>query len=338
MVVSVGYCLAGSAVSAKLPFFSRDVVHVLFFGALLTAMALNSLTDSVFIARRRAQYHTIAYTVFGSVRLILALALVSAGAFGIFLAYTAAGTVALLLSLRYMETGCDYRLLTRPTFGFVGQTYTFATNNYFGLLLAGLPAQVVPSLILAKLGGSATAYFAMAINIANMLYIVPMAIEQSLLAEGSNEEARAGRDSWRATKILFAVVTPLVLITLVGAPYVLRIFGSRYARGSAPVLQLLALCTIFVGITALGTSMLNVQKRTGWITLIQGGTAVITLAGVYLLLPRGLVGVGFAFLGGAVFAAAAHIAVQVTYSPKRRGRHSGSARMRSVELAGSERR
>jgi O-antigen/teichoic acid export membrane protein len=331
--VVLGAAYAAWGLDGRLPYFGRFPDGVAAFGLLLAAVALNSLTDGVFVARRRAHYHTMAYTAFGSVRLVLALVLVGLGALGIFLAYTAAGVLALALSLWYMRRGCEYRLLTRPTFGFLNRTRRFARNNYLSILLAGLPSQVVPSLILARLGGSPAAYFAMAMTIANLLYIVPTAVEQSLLAEGANDADRRGRDLRRAAALMLGIVVPTVLVALVAAPWLLRVFGRDFSTGSTPVLQLLALATVFLAVSALGTTLLNLQHRSGWNTGIQALTAAVTLLGSWLLLPAGLPGVGLAFLAGAATGATAHVVVQLVFA-----RRTGRARFAApaVGLAASE--
>src|SRR2546421_6812433 len=45
--------------------------HKLAFVVLMATVSLNTLTDAVFVANRRAEYHTAVYAVFGIVKLIL---------------------------------------------------------------------------------------------------------------------------------------------------------------------------------------------------------------------------------------------------------------------------
>nr|WP_269328954.1 oligosaccharide flippase family protein [Kineosporia babensis] len=315
MAASALYALVGTTLATSLPFFTADVGRGTLFCVLLAATAVNSLTDSVFIANRRAHYHTVAYTVFGTVRLIMALVLVRFEALGIFLAYTAAGCLALLLSLWYMKRGCGYRLLARPAFGPLWRTRRFAVNNYVGLLLTGLPTQIVPSIIVARLGGHEAAYYTMAVNIANVLTIVPMAVEQAFLAEGSNSAAEdpARRRHWKAARLLFSIIVPMVAITLLAGPYLLHIFGREYAEGSTRLLEILAVSTIFLGVSALCTSMLNMQQRTGWIIVVQGATTAVILTCAHLFLPLGLQGIGLAFLTGSAVGAGAHVTIQILH-------------------------
>jgi O-antigen/teichoic acid export membrane protein len=70
--------------------------HKIGFIFLMTTVSLNSLTDSVFIANRRAEFHTAAYAVLGVVKLLLPLLLIPLGSLGIFSAYIIAIVISLL--------------------------------------------------------------------------------------------------------------------------------------------------------------------------------------------------------------------------------------------------
>jgi O-antigen/teichoic acid export membrane protein len=99
------------------------------------------------------------------------------------------------------------------------------------------------------------------------------------------------------------------------------------------MLQLLAISGIFVGIGALGTTMLNVQHRSRWNTVIQTLTAAVTLVLAYALMPWGLTGVGVAFLVGSIVGAAGHLMAQVSYFRSVRAAGPASADPASAGLA-----
>ncbi len=307
MAGSAVYATITGGLGAHLPFFTHNLGRSLLFCAILTAITLNSLTDSVFIARRKAQYHTASYAAFGLIRLILPLFLLTLGALGIFLAYAAAGIVALGLSLYFMTRYCDYQFWSRPNFDILRRTRRFITNNYLGTLVTGLPSQLMPSLIILKLDSAQSAYFAMAWTIAVVLYIIPGSIAQSLLAEGSHDPKDYVRNLRHAAKILALVITPLVIIAILIAPYVLRLFGAAYATGSIVLFEYLAISTLFLSISALGNVTLNIEHRTGLSLAIQAFTALVALGGSYLLINRGLTGIGLAFLASNILGAIAHV-------------------------------
>ena len=311
MLASAIYVLISPSLGSHLSFFSDNVLHGVLFCVLLTAVTLNSLTDSVFIARRKAHYHTVAYAVFGLVRLILPLFLLPFGALGIFMAYVAAAMVSLGLSLYFMARNCGYEPLSRPNFQVLTRTRRFAADNYGAILLAGLPSQLMPSIVVTYLGASQSAYFSMAWTMVNLLYIVPTSIAQSLLAEGSNDYTNRGQDLWQAGRLLALIVVPLVILSVLIAPILLHLFGPDYSKGSTIIFQILAASTVFVSINSLGTAVLNIERRTSVVFSIQVLTTGVTLSGAYLMLPYGLTGIGLAFLAGSAASSIVHVTVHI---------------------------
>jgi hypothetical protein len=127
------------------------------FIVLMVMVSLNTLTDNIFIANRRAGFHTVTYTAFGVVRLISPLFLIKLGAVGVFLAFGVAATASLLLSFIFMKRAAAYRFWTRPDWSFIRRSRRYTTHNYFSSILSSLPSQVLPSFILTRL--RAEAYF-----------------------------------------------------------------------------------------------------------------------------------------------------------------------------------
>ena len=120
--------------------------------------------------------------------------------------------------------------------------------------------------------------------IANLLYIIPSAIGQSLLAEGAHHEEEV-MDSAKAAAILTAkLLLPAILVIVIGSKLLLGIFGSHYAAHAVTILQLLAISGIFMAITQIGTNVLRVQKRTRVMIAINAVYVVVTLGLVYLAL------------------------------------------------------
>lgn len=268
------------------------------FAALMAAVALNTLTDSVFIANRRAEYHLLVYAAFGLIKLILPLFLVPFGSAGIFLAYSAAVVVSLGLSIYFMRRACDYHVASNPNWQLLLQTRRYMTGNYFSMLLSGLPSQLMPMLIIRHMGADSAAYFSMAIMMANFIYVVPSSMTQSLLAESSHDSASLSRHVKQATRILAMILIPGVSVAIAVAPYLLQVFGANYAAGSAQIFQLLAAATVFVTINSIGGTILNLQRRPLMITAVQLAIAITTLSLVQVLAQKGLPGIGMAMLLG----------------------------------------
>ncbi len=265
---------------------------------IIVVVALNSLTDAVFIANRRAEFHTIVYAVFGVVKLVLPIALIGLGWLGIFSAYAVAALVGLILSFYYMIRVADYRLRAAPNWELVGSARKYSFNNYLGTLLATVPSQLMPLIIIQRLGAAQAAYFAMALTMANLLYVAPTSVAQSLLAESAHQPQQRAQHVARAVKMLAAILIPAVAAAVLIAPYLLHIFGKQYAQGSTTLFQILAVATFFVAVGSVCNTILNVEHRSGGIVLARSVLLIVTLVLTFLLIPFGLVGVGVAMTAG----------------------------------------
>ncbi len=304
MIAAIGYLIwTGDDFSGGLKIFSATLGGQLAFVLLMAAVALNTLTDSIFIANRRAEFHTLVYAVFGLVKLIMPLFLISLGSLGIFAAYSAAAVASLALTLVFMRRAAGYRLWSRPNWSFISQSRKYTSSNYIGVLLAGLPSQVMPSMIVGHLGSASAAYFSMAWTMANLLYVIPSAITNSLLAESSHDIAKQARNVRHAIRILTMILVPAVLVSVIVAPYLLRLFGEQYSTGGTAIFQLLAVSAFFIAGNSIGNTIMNIERRTGGIVLTQVVIAAVTIALAGFLMDfenLGLVGVGLAMLGGII--------------------------------------
>ena len=93
------------------------------------------------------------------------------------------------------------------------------------------------------------------------------------------------------------MLVPIVLVLLVGAPYILGIFGPNYAAEGTTVLRLLALSVIPYSVTSIYVGLARVQNRVNRIALIQSIRCVLVLVLSYYLLPvLGINGVGLVWL------------------------------------------
>ncbi len=285
------------------------------FALVMVVVSLNSLTDSVFIANRRAEFHTIVYAVFGLIRLVVPILLVGLGWLGIFTAYAVAALVALLLSFLFMAKVTGYNWRTAPDWRFIPRARKYSFNNYVGTILGGVPAQIMPLIIIQQFGAAEAAYFSMAWTMANLLYVAPSSVAQSLLAESSHQPEQKSVHAKHAVKILSVMLVPAVALAVLVAPYLLTIFGPQYAQGGTVIFQLLALATFFVAVASVCNTVLNVEHRTSGIVLARLVNLVVTLGLTPLLLPMGLTGIGIAMLLGF---AASNVVYLFLFLPGRR--------------------
>jgi O-antigen/teichoic acid export membrane protein len=297
ILATVFYVLVGNKLGGNLALLSSSW-HKFAFVILMTTVSLNTLTDAVFIANRKAQYHTVCYSSFGLVKLVLPLFLIPLGSLGIYLAYIAAVIVSLAASYYFMWRRCGYHFKAAPNWHLIRETKKYTSHNYVGDVLGGLPSQLLPLLIIRRLGAADVAYFAMAWMMANLLYIVPSATTQSLIAESSTQPGDQAIHIKRTISLLVKVLVPTISLSILIAPYLLNVFGARYQQHATVIFQLLAASTIFVAINYVSTTVLNLEKRTGGIIAAQSVNLIVTFIATALLIPYGLTGIGLAMSAG----------------------------------------
>ena len=293
-LATMAYTFLG--LGTNLPFFAHHVLTQFILVGLMVVVVLNSLTDNIFIANRRAGYHTITYAVLATTKLILPIFLVALGSLGIFYSYVSASFVSLVLTFIFMRKAAGYRFFVRPNWGFIRTSLSYVRANYVAKLVSGLPSQIMPMLIVGHLGAADAANFAMAWTMANLLYVIPSATSNSLLAESSADESGHRRHVLHSAKLLALMLTPAIVIAVLVAPYLLELFGPNYSAHATLIFQLFALATIFTAINTIGGTVLNVAKRTKSLVGLQFVIAITNLALAIPLMRYGLVGVGIAYL------------------------------------------
>lgn len=299
MIASIVYLLISQVFKIHILLLASRF-HQYAFVVLMATVSLNSITDSVFIANRRAELHTAGYAILGTVKLILPLFLVSLGSLGIFLAYIIATIVSLVFSLLLMRKYCGYKFISIPQWNLINRTKKYATNNYLAVILTGIPAQIMPLIIIRKLGTSHAAYFAMAWTMANLLYVIPSGATQSLLAESSTNPEKKIIHAKHTVSILVKTLVPTVTFSILIAPYILRVFGKEYSSGSTEIFQIFAFTTIFIAINAVLGTILNIEQKSIGIVVSQLISLITTFVSVFFLIKYGLMGVGIAMLAGNV--------------------------------------
>jgi hypothetical protein len=93
------------------------------------------------------------------------------------------------------------------------------------------------------------------------------------------------------------IVVPLATIWMLGAPYMLRLFGPTYATEGATLLRLLALSALPHIVNSLYISVARVQRRVRAIVIVLAALCALVLSLSHILLQRyGITGVGVAWL------------------------------------------
>ena len=290
------------------------------FMAMTAFAAVNLVTDSVFIAHRKAQYNLlIDGVVQGLTKLVLPLFLVGLGAYGMYAASGLAATVAVVASIFFMVKAFDYRPRVVVSLRFLTAAWRFAAANYASSLLTLVPSLAVPLIVLNARGASQAGYYYVAFQFANMLAAAVYALSTSFLAEGSQEGAELPILMRRAGKLVALVSFSGGLLVAASGHWLLLAFGVPYSQHGTTAVTVLAAATPAVGLYYWGISVLRITKRLRMLVFVNAVFATVTISLALVWSQNGLGWVAAAWLcgnlcAGIIAAAAATLRKTVTRS------------------------
>ncbi len=304
--VGLLYVLATPILAPRLAFILHRPALTIGFILMAVATVVNLLTDSVFIASRKAGFNAlIDGVVGGTAKLLFVLMLAGTGAYGLFCASAGGIAAAGLASLTLMVIVLDWRPAVRIPFQTIRPLLRFSFVNYVGNGLNLLPVLIVPLIVLDRLGASAAAYYFISFQIATLLYSAAFAVEQNFLAEGSQADVNWRKLRKRSRRVLMALCLPPCLALIVAAHWVLLVFGVKYSQHGTLTLILLAVGAIPIAANNWCLAVLRLAGRLRAIVLSSAVYAGAICGLAWVLAPHGLAALSAAwpigsFLGATV--------------------------------------
>lgn len=309
-LVTFGTCLvasttflAGAGIWTPTLSFLREVPW-LAIAFTISAMAWGAfnLQHSILTGLRRAVWVPIengAYSL-GKLALLAAFALFLPQ-WGIFASWTVALAMTILPTAaliygRLMPRNCEVigADAAPPRLRTVAR---YIGGDYLGGLCWLASTTLVPIIVLQQAGPAANAYYSLSWVMVLPLYTVGASMGSSLVVSAVFEAGILRSLSYRMLQQASLLVIPLTIVLIIGAPYILRIFGEDYARQGTSVLRLLALATLPGTINTMYVNVARVQRRMSRVAMVFGGQALIVLGLTWFLLkPFGLTGAGIAWL------------------------------------------
>ncbi len=298
IIVTSIFLLSVNEISPRLIFIKENLILSFIFMIFMIFSSWNSLIESVFIAYRNTKYILLKNSVFSVLKLVFPFLLVGLGAYGIFSSWM----IALISGFIVVFLMLVYRFKYRPKFVFhdsiIRKIGRYSFGNYVAGFIGGLPALLLPLIITNSLHPEITAYYYMAMMIANLLFIIPSATSSSLFAEGSHSQKELKKHVKKSVKLISLFVIPAIILIIFFGKYVLLLFGKAYSDEGAMFLNLLAISGIFISINAVFGTLFRVKKRIKSLIFISMINAFIVLGGSYLLLDKGLLGIGYSWVIG----------------------------------------
>ena len=252
ILISIIYLIFMKTFSPKLIFVRENIVFSLMFILFVVLSSLNTISDNVFIAYRSSKFVLLKSIIFSIAKLIFPLLLLALGAYGIFVSVGIAVVIAFIFSLMVLILRFNYFFKPIIDMSVVKRMVKFSLGNYTAELIGGLPSLALPILITNLIGAKFSAYYYMAIMIAGLLYVIPMATSQSLFAEGSYNEKELRLHVKKATTIIALILIPAIIIIVFLGKYILLAFGKDYSSEGFRLLQFFAISGVFIATKNIG--------------------------------------------------------------------------------------
>lgn len=281
-------------VRASFGFAAGFIVLTAFWG-------VNLVTDSVFIAFRKAQYNVLVDGVIqGAVKLALPALLIGLGAYAMFLASGLAAAAAVVASIVFMFRTVSYRPRLSVSLEVLRRTWNYSAANYAANLLLLCPAAVIPLVILDVRGAREAGFFFMAFQVANLLFQLGFAVAASFFAEGSYEGSDLPVLLRRTVRLIALVCVPCSVFVALTAHWILLVFGQAYSANGTSALVILALSAPVVALCWTAMTVLRITKQLAAVVVVSAVYAVAIVGLALLGVRQGLQWVAVAWLAGNV--------------------------------------
>ncbi|MEV0198887.1 hypothetical protein [Nonomuraea sp. NPDC050691] len=282
----------------------------LFFLGSVLVWAVFTLQDVVLTGLRKATWVPLNNLIFGLVKMGLLVAL--AGALpegGIFTSWMVPTALALIpvnwfifsvVIPRHVKDSED--VAAPPTLREVGR---FLAGDFPGTLSILAIVYLVPVAVATQVGEATFGRFSMAHTLGCMIELLAMNMAVSLTVEGSFDRSQLAENCRRALRRAFMIITPVIAVTVLGAPLILMIFGSEFATEGATLLRLMALAVLPRVLIEIYLSSLRARSEARALALVQIGLAALVLVSIAVLFPfAGVNAVGYGMLFSELLVAA----------------------------------
>jgi len=262
-------------------------------------VSLFLLQINVFIAFRQAKYSFI-QTFISALRIIIMPFLVVLGGFGIYISGGLATGIAFLFgNMLILKVLSEYRPIPVIKGKMVYDILHYSFGNYIANIFSNLPTAVLPLIVVNIIGVESNAYFYIAWATSALLFMIPVSISTSLLAEGSFAPDKLRSNITKSLKLIFTLLIPAIILIYIFGTHFLLLFGKEYAENSFEVLVILSIASLPYAVNVVYVTVKRIKKEIIPVIYIYGAVAVITIAGsIVLIQGMGLIGIGISWAFG----------------------------------------
>lgn len=305
---------------------SRHVVtgglgaHVL-FAVTVPVLAIFALQDSVLTALRLAPWVPVENVSFGASKILLLplLLLLPLGGSIVVSWVVPAAIAAIVVNRLLFRRVLPDLAAAKGALPGRRRLMSFVAGEYVGNICTTATFQLMPLLVLWRLGPAKAAYFALPWLILMGLTVLLWNVSSSLVVEITGGHGESRRAFHRSLMLYAAVAVGALLVCVLGARPLLELAGARYASEGAGLLRLIGLSIPFMAMAAPYRTLVWLDQRV-WMLALYSAILAVAVLGIALALFSHL---GLAAAGAAVLitqAAAAAVMAPLAIRRLRRRR------------------
>jgi O-antigen/teichoic acid export membrane protein len=183
---------------------------------------------------------------------------------------------------------------------------SFVAGEFAGNVCFAVSVQVIPLLVVWRLGAAQAAYLTMPWLIATGITLVMWNVAASFEVEAASGRGHPGALLRRCLLLWGAIAAAATAICVLGARPLLELVGARYAAHGVVLLRLIGLSAPFSALVVLFCALAWLDQRIWMLAGFQAGVGAVLIGTTVVLLPRlGLTAAGWAYLAAQALSAAA---------------------------------
>jgi O-antigen/teichoic acid export membrane protein len=263
------------------------------FAASVAATVVFTLQDSVLIAVRRTGWIPIENGGFGVVKIVMLVALAGFSGWGAIFASWMLPLVATLPLITWLLFGwlLPRRTLEQHCSPIRRETKRQIRRFVLGDASAGVFTQTwtyaLPVIVTGALGAAQNALFYAALLFSSTLDQIAVNYSSPLVVEGARDESALPALVKAATRRIYIILVPPVLLFAFAGGLVLHAYGPQYAAG-ATALALLSLACLPKALLFVYYGVCRVERKTHRSAIMQGASCAAILAGALAIGHHGL--------------------------------------------------
>jgi O-antigen/teichoic acid export membrane protein len=317
-VFALIYALLLPLTSPRLTAVLHSPLTVAVFCVLVAGVALNVLTDSIFLSIDRVwSYLHLNGLMLGASKLALPFLLAGAGAFGLYGSFGAATMLCGVASILVIFRHVPGRRSLRPSRELLDSRRFAGTTYLTHVLNIVIPQLVLPLLIINEVGPALGAVFFISIQIVTLQNAIVFAVGNSMYAEAERSPHQRLALVRRGGKTMAVFSLAGIALMLLAAPYLLQVFGDHYAEEGTATLRVLSMGTLALAFNYWSAMRLRLSSHLRAMILVQLLSTTLILGLAAIASTWGVIWIAVGWGVGQLVGGIVGYVVSVTVAPLR---------------------